>query len=243
MRYPKGSEESELIEIGCYIVAANIFAILLQILIGWNLLSGLIYVTAPTLWFFLPLVVFEGMGFILSKISTAYDEARLNRKKENALRMQEARARDKEEERLARIRKQAEFERLGEIEKEKIKEKKRKAKSFIKNHPVFVEFVKKYCSLFIFKRDFIRVFAFVYAVPVLLTAIALMIDGILLDGKYEKTIWFPMEMVLTNDYFLGLQSFTNYYQDLLLLSFILMVSLYFYGKAKIKVWDNISNQK
>ena len=237
-------DDKVVFEVGLWTLGLNIFGILLQMLMGWNPISALIYVTAPILFIYIPFALFHGSDWLLSQFFS--EEAKLRREKRkeiNRLKSQERALEVAREARAQQRRRTYLLRKQPYIERQQQKEKEERIKSFLKSYPNFVKLVKGYCSFFIFSFPFLRNLLLGYAILVFgFIIIPMMIDDIFFDQQYEEIVSTPLRIIINSEFYMYIEGFGNTYQDLLFGMALVIISLFFYGKSKVKIWEKIEKQ-
>ncbi len=238
-------DEKELFEVGLWTLGLNIFGILLQMLMGWNPISALIYVTAPMLVIYIPFALFHGSDWLFSQFFS--EEAKLRRAKRkeiNRLKSQEKALEVAREARAQQRRRTYLLRKQPYIERQRQKDKEERIKSFLKNYPNFVKLVKGYCAFFIFSFPFLRNLLIGYAILFIgFGVIPIMVDGLFFDNQYEEIVWTPLRILFNSKFYIYIESFGNKHQDLLFGMALVIISLFFYGKSKVKIWERIEKQE
>jgi len=208
---------------------------------GWNPISALIYVTAPMLVIYIPFALFHGSDWLFSQFFS--EEAKLRRAKRKEINRLKSQEKALEREREIMIQRQAELKRRTDIERQQQKEKEERIKSFLKSYPNFVKLVKGYCSFFIFSFPFLRNLLLGYAILFFgFVVIPIMIDGIFFDQQYEEVVSTPLRVIINSEFYIYIEGFSNKHQDLLFGMALVIISLFFYGKSKVKIWEKIEKQ-
>ena len=241
----RDSEREEMKEAGLWTIGLIIFGVLLQMLVGWNPYSALIYVAAPTLFIYIPFLLFYGIDRFGYRFFSKEAKLRREKKKEiNRLKSQERALEVEREARAEQMRRTYSLRRQANIERQQQKEKEERIKSFLKSYPNFVKLVKGYCSFFIFSFPFLRNLLLGYVILVFgFVVIPTMIDGIFFDQQYEEIVSIPLMTFISSDFYYYVGSFGNAYQDLLFGMAIVIIALFFYGKSKVKKWEKIEKQE
>ncbi len=236
MSYLDNNEKSEN-DTALVVIGLIIFGVLLQMLVGWNPISSLIGIIAPTIFFFIPRLLLNGFKWLIFQFFS--EEAKLSREKRKEINRLKSQERALERERKKITQRQAELKRRSAIERQQQKEREERIKIFLKDYPIIVKLVKGYCSFCIFSFSFLKKLLIGYVILFIgFVVIPLMIDGIFLDQQYQEVIETPLRIIMNSKFF---DKLVLIYYVLLGLTFS-NIPLFFYGNSKVKIWERVEKQ-
>ena len=150
-----------------------------------------------------------------------------------------------EHERLLHEQEKAKERRIAEREKvkknlaEKEKNEKEKVELFLRTYPLFTKFVKSYCSFITLIIPFIRYFLIIYGTFFFGLMLMLMIDEIFFSGNYKDMIIMPLVLIQKNNLYIYAERLGNDNAGIIMILIISSISLFIYGKLKVKKWEKI----